>query len=101
MADKGDKPRKTKPDVTWHAVHIVAGPRACPAVVAVGKRRFLSKEAPRLPLIDCTSAATCKCAYRHHKDRRSTPRRWSDQGGGNRPPPQGERRGPRGRRQED
>jgi hypothetical protein len=99
MAEKDEKAR-TKPaaDAKWHAVHVAPGKGACPAAIALGKRRFLSKEAPRLPLADCTSPDTCTCAYRHHKDRRSTPRRWSDQGGINRPATQGERRAQRDRR---
>jgi hypothetical protein len=102
MATKGeDKTRKPQPDVRWHAVSIVIGAGACPAAIALGKRRFLSKEAPRLPLADCTSPAACKCSYRHHKDRRSTPRRWSDQGGSSRYRSEGERRSQRGRREDD
>jgi hypothetical protein len=101
MTDKKDKLKKPPPKPTWHAVTVVAGPGACVAVITLGKRRFLAKEAPRLPLVDCTSPASCKCAYRHHKDRRAAPRRWSDQGGVNRPGTQGERRGIRGRRAED
>lgn len=101
MADKDDKKPKPKIDARWHAVHIGAGPNACPAARTIGKRRFLSKDAPRLPLPDCTMPAACKCAYKHHKDRRAAPRRWTDQGGAARLRTQGERRGPRGRREDD
>jgi hypothetical protein len=101
MAKAVDKTRKPPPDPTWHAVNVIAGSGACAAAVALGKQRFLSKDAPRLPLKECTSPDGCKCAYRHHKDRRSTPRRWSDQGGVNRQRNQGERRAKRGRRGED
>jgi hypothetical protein len=99
MAAKDDKSKKKpKPDSTWHAVHVAPGKGACPAAIALGKRRFLAKEAPRLPLPDCTSPDKCTCSYRHHKDRRSTPRRWSDQGGMNRPLTKDERRAQRDRR---
>jgi hypothetical protein len=101
MAMTTDKTKKPPPDPTWHAVHVAAGPGACPAAIALGKQRFLSKEAPRLPLKECTSPDTCKCAYRHHKDRRATPRRSSDQGGISRPRNEGDRRAQRGRREED
>jgi len=101
MPDRSDKSKKPAAVITWHAVHIAAGPNPCEAVLTLGKQRFLSREAPKLPLAECTAAATCRCAYRHYKDRRSGPRRWSDQGGGNRPGPQGERREKRGRRADD
>jgi hypothetical protein len=101
MPEKDDKSKKPASTGAWHAVHIAAGPNACEAVLALGKQRFLSRQAPKLPLAECTKTATCQCAYRHHKDRRSGPRRWSDQGGGNRPRPEGERREKRGRRTDD
>jgi hypothetical protein len=101
MAAKDDKSKKPDSKGPWHAVHIVVGPNACAAAVALGKRRFLSSEAPRLPLAECTAAMTCTCVYRHHKDRRSGPRRWSDQGGVNRARSQDERRAKRGRREDD
>jgi hypothetical protein len=101
MADKNDKAKKPPPNVAWHAVTIVAGSGACAACTALGKRRFLSKEAPRLPLADCTSPARCKCAYRHHKDRRDVPRRWADEGGVIHVLPRGERRDKPGRREKD
>jgi len=53
----------------FHAVTISVGQGACPAVQALAKSRFLAKEAPRLPLDECTAAA-CHCAYKHHDDRR-------------------------------
>jgi hypothetical protein len=36
--------------------------------------RYLSREAPPLPLKDCTSPE-CTCRYEHHEDRRKGPRR--------------------------
>jgi hypothetical protein len=103
MANKDDKkPRaKAQIDVRWHAVHVATGSNACAAVQAISKQRFLSKEAPRLPLAECTMPVSCRCAYKHHKDRRGAPRRWSDQGGITRLRPQGERRSKRGRREDD
>lgn len=61
----------------WHAVTILPCPRACPAARSLGRVRYLSGEAPPLPLADCTMNA-CTCRYRHHQDRRSSPRRDSD-----------------------
>jgi hypothetical protein len=39
--------------------------------------RFLSSEAPALPLAGCDARA-CTCRYRHHEDRRSSLRRAAD-----------------------
>jgi hypothetical protein len=43
--------------------------------------RFLSHEAPHLPLPECPHRAQCRCVYRHFEDRRSNPRRNSDMTG--------------------
>jgi hypothetical protein len=101
MTDKVGMTKKPKPNAAWHAVHVASGEGACPAAIALGKRRFLSKQAPRLPLDACTSPGTCKCAYRHHEDRRDALRRWSDEGGSTRLLPKVERRAKRGRRERD
>jgi hypothetical protein len=63
----------------FHAVSIKPGPRCCHAAGSVAGVRFLSKEAPRLPLPQC-DVATCECRYLHHDDRRSGPRRASEGG---------------------
>lgn len=54
----------------WHAVSIEAAEDGCGWAKALRGRRFLSPEAPQMPLDDC-DAATCRCRYRHHDDRRS------------------------------
>lgn len=64
----------------WHAVSIVPGKDACPAVKELGRKRWLSAEAPRLPIPGCT-ASRCDCRYKHHADRRSGPRRSVDREG--------------------
>jgi hypothetical protein len=61
----------------YHAVSIVAGSQACEAAKALQGRRFLSKEAPRLPIEGCTSG-NCHCHYAHHEDRRALVRRIAD-----------------------
>ena len=58
----------------WHAVTVSAGQNACAAAKACKGKRFLSKEAPSLPLEGCDSAK-CHCTYRHFDDRRGAPRR--------------------------
>jgi hypothetical protein len=59
----------------WHAVSIVAKTASCDAARALRTTRFLSGAAPRLPLADCAMGRECSCAYKHHSDRRSQPRR--------------------------
>jgi hypothetical protein len=59
----------------WHAVAIVAKSTSCQAARDLRATRFLSAEAPRLPLVQCTTPNACPCAYKHHDDRRSESRR--------------------------
>jgi len=63
----------------YHAVSVLPGTDACAAAYRFSGQRFLSRQAPRLPLPSC-DAATCGCRFKHHKDRRSGPRRNSDVG---------------------
>ena len=58
----------------WHAVTIAAPASACGAAQACKGKRFLSRDAPRLPLAECDSTR-CDCVYRHYDDRRGGPRR--------------------------
>jgi hypothetical protein len=59
----------------WHAVTILPKGACCEAALAIRNTRFLSAEAPRLPLAQCTTPKSCGCAYKHHDDRRGQPRR--------------------------
>ena len=59
----------------WHAVSVIADGNACQEAHLLSEVRFLSVEAPRLPLEQCADPAQCRCRYRHHPDRRSGPRR--------------------------
>ena len=53
----------------YHCVSIHSPKDACePAKQLIGKR-FLSREAPPLPLANC-AATSCPCRYVHHEDRR-------------------------------
>jgi hypothetical protein len=63
----------------YHAVSVLPGTNACAAAYRFSGQRYLSKQAPRLPLPSC-DASTCGCRFKHHKDRRSGPRRNSDVG---------------------
>lgn len=54
----------------WHAVSIQPGAKRCEAATALLGRRFLSSEAPRLPLAACDEPA-CQCRFRKYDDRRT------------------------------
>ena len=74
------KPAEPKrPQRPWHAVSIVAGPQPCAAAAGLTRKRFLSREAPPLPLKGCNQEY-CTCRYDHHDDRRKGPRRASEMG---------------------
>jgi hypothetical protein len=59
----------------WHAVSIVPRGLCCELVKSLRSSRFLSAEAPRLPLQECSMPSSCTCAYRHYPDRRGPARR--------------------------
>ena len=73
------KPVAKKMTQTFHAVTIQAGRNCCSQARALQGHRFLSREAPSLPLKDCSSD-NCMCLYQHHDDRRSGLRRARDMG---------------------
>jgi hypothetical protein len=83
----------------WHAVTIIGPATACAAAQACKGKRYLSRDAPRLPLAGC-DAERCDCKYRHFGDRRGTPRRAEEKGAA---PARvaTNRRGHRGRRETD
>jgi hypothetical protein len=62
----------------WHAVAVSTGKPCCRASVAARTVRYLSSEAPPLPLAGCTQPDACLCKYKHHGDRRVGPRRTTD-----------------------
>jgi hypothetical protein len=86
----------------WHAVEIVPPRASCIAAQTVKGIRFLSAQAPPLPLEQCTQPTACRCTYRKHPDRREEARRAEDALGIRRwcPVPM-ERRQNRGRRSSD
>lgn len=54
----------------FHAVSIKAGPSCRRTAETYAGRRYLSAEAPSLPLPTCDSR-NCRCRYAHHDDRRA------------------------------
>lgn len=79
----------------FHGVTVRPGLVCCQAAQALTGRRFLSQEAPALPLPGCDQK-TCQCAYSHFRDRRDGEDRragWGSFGGFNLAIPGGNRRG--------
>jgi hypothetical protein len=74
------KPAPVKKTVAeFHAVGVIPGPRPCAAAEALRGKRFLSRQAPVLPLKAC-DRGDCQCRYAHYEDRRMGPRRARDIG---------------------
>ena len=59
-----------KREQDFRAVSIQICPHACAAAKKLRDKRFLSNQAPMLPLNDC-NVSDCKCKFVHHNDRRS------------------------------
>jgi hypothetical protein len=58
----------------FHAVTVRFRKDACDAVRQLEAKRFLAKEAPRLPLPNC-NVKNCGCRFVHYDDRRGAERR--------------------------
>jgi hypothetical protein len=86
----------------WNAVSVVPAAGGCEAARSLKGQRFLSADAPRLPLPQCSSPMTCQCVYKKYADRRAGPRREAEKTGLHRAMTSGqERRARRGRRSTD
>jgi hypothetical protein len=83
----------------YHAVSVTAGHPSCEAAKQLGTLRFLTRQAPSLPLTGC-DVRPCECRYSHFSDRRTGLDRRVEIGG---KPPHGleERRQNNGRRAGD
>ena len=55
----------------YHAVSVRIGESACLAAKTIEGKRYLAREAPQLPLAECSAAENCRCRFIHHEDRRS------------------------------
>lgn len=89
-----------KPASKWHGVTIVLQTSSCAAAAMCRNTRYLSREAPRLPMSSCPHPELCECTYKHFEDRRTGTRRGVDCGNGG-AKPGAERRKSRGRRARD
>jgi hypothetical protein len=76
-APAGPDTAKRKVTKRFHAVCVVAGARSCAEARSLKDHRFLSHEAPPLPLAGCGSSR-CECHYEHFEDRRKGGRRAHD-----------------------
>jgi hypothetical protein len=95
-------PRTAKLPASWHAVGISTKSGSCELACSRRGSRFLSAEAPQLPLVGCASPQSCPCTYRHFEDRRGPSRRAEDNGQlAKAPKEQGERRNKPDRRKKD
>ena len=59
----------------FHAVEIRCAKDACRAAKDSRDERYLSAEAPLLPLDQCDRRDRCRCGYKHYEDRRTGSRR--------------------------
>ncbi len=84
----------------FHGIAVEPGDTACEAVKQITGHRFLSEDAPRLPLDQCQCVQDCRCVYRHFSDRRTQVRRDADMGLPRRDVP-GDQRAGTGRRVTD
>ena len=72
---KKNNPEVVRPKVSrYHCVELVTPYDACEAALSQHGKRYLSAEAPMLPLEKCDQQ-NCKCRFKHHDDRRHQQRR--------------------------
>ena len=86
VTKSGDTGRFPAANKRWHAVSVKPGTGACAVASSGRSRRWLSREAPQLPLPGCNKPDTCRCTYQHHEDRRGEGRRAEDTDAFKRPP---------------
>lgn len=67
-------PGQADPDTRFHAVSISLTSTACRGAKGLEGERFLSNEAPRLPLPKC-DVKECQCRFVHYEDRRDEEKR--------------------------
>lgn len=69
-----ESPAKRTSREPFHAVTVRTTAKSCAAAHQIAGRKYLSAEAPRLPLESC-HCANCPCRYVHSADRRGRQRR--------------------------
>ncbi len=79
--DKRPRPPVRAKRTVFRGVSIDARDQGvCSAVAELHSKRFLTDEAPILPLDRCPHPLSCQCVYKHFGDRRTGLRRGSDEG---------------------
>jgi len=69
-------PKPLNPGGDYRAVSLTPSIiEQCAGVKGTAGKRYLMREAPRLPLADCTMPAKCACKFHKHADRREGDRR--------------------------
>lgn len=94
------EPVRTQPS-RYQAIAIFRGTVCCSIARRFSEHRFLTREAPTLPLNGCTMPQRCECRYLKFKDRRGDSRRLDDFAAATRLYGLKERRGAKGRRSTD
>jgi hypothetical protein len=59
----------------FRAVSLAPNLECCAATKAVASKRYLWRDAPRLPLAGCAMGSNCTCKFNKHTDRRDGDRR--------------------------
>jgi hypothetical protein len=79
--DSANKPAhtaKAKSAITgkdYRSVSVKPGVKCCSAANDILGKNYLVREAPRLPLVNCTMPANCSCKFKKASDRRDGDRR--------------------------
>ena len=63
------RPASTPPASRYSSVSIMLPKNCCASAQSLVGARFLTKEAPQLPLANCNTTP-CKCGFMRHEDRR-------------------------------
>jgi hypothetical protein len=74
------RPPASKVTHLYHGIEIAMGSNPCEVAQTGAGKRYLSDEAPLLPLDGCGDPSGCECRYKHFVDRRTDARRDSDSG---------------------
>jgi hypothetical protein len=69
------KPAVSQPDGDFRAVRLSLHDGCCAAAKDTEGKRYLLREAPRLPLKECTMPTSCTCKFHKDADRRGGDRR--------------------------
>jgi hypothetical protein len=69
------KPKPPNAGGDYRAVSRAPSTRSCAAAKHAAGKRYLWRQAPRLPLAGCTMPTNCSCKFRKDADRRDGDRR--------------------------